>query len=483
MNIRTISSFAIGPIGAAALGFITLPIVTWFYSTEDVGRIAMLYVMSNFCVMLFSLGLDQAYVREYHITMGKGKSALLKATLLPGLILLAVALIICLVKPGFISKALFAVDSVLISLLVAICFLATFISRFLSLILRMQEKGLAYSMSQILPKILFVLVIGTYVLFSFGFDLFHLVIAHTISILVVTLIYAWNTRIEWLAACKSQVDIQNLKVMIRFGAPLVLGGAAFWGLTAIDKLFLRSYSSFEQLGIYSVSVSFAAAASIFQSVFSTVWAPIVYKWAHSGEGLDKVEKVTQYVLLCVLLLFCFVGAFSWIVDFILPESYSSVKYIVVSCLGYPLLYTMSETTVIGIHISRKTFYSMVACIVAFAFNVLGNMLLIPHFGAAGAAVSTSMAFLLFLLLRTEFSVKLWRPIPRRKIYLFTFLMVVIALITTLYGEQIGYILHLIWFGLLLIVLLSFKKEVVETIGWCRALSGGENRTVLSDIKQ
>lgn len=465
MNIKTIATFSIGPIGGAALGFITLPIITWFYSAEDIGRIAMLYVMLNFCILLFSLGLDQAYVREYHAT--KQKPALLKATLLPGLILLVLVILTCFLKPGFISKALFAVDSVLISMLVAICFLAAFISRFLSLILRMQEKGMAYSMSQILPKILFLVVIGSYVLFSFGFDLLHLVIAHTLSILVVTIVYAWNTRLEWLAAFKYRIDTQNLKAMLRFGAPLVLGGAAFWGLTAIDKLFLRSYSSFEQLGIYSVSVSFAAAASIFQSVFSTVWAPIVYKWAHSGEGLDKVQQVTQYVLLCVLILFCLVGTFSWMIDFILPDAYSSVKYIVVSCLGFPLLYTMSETTVVGINIAKKTVYSMVACIIAFAYNVLGNMLLIPYFGAAGAAVSTSTAFLLFLLLRTEFSIKLWRPIPRKRIYVFTSLMVAVALITTLYGEKIGYILHFIWFGLLLIVLISFKKEVTVAVSWCR----------------
>lgn len=51
-----ILGYAIEPIGAALMGFITLPIITWFYSVEDIGRISMLQVMVSFCVMVFTLG-------------------------------------------------------------------------------------------------------------------------------------------------------------------------------------------------------------------------------------------------------------------------------------------------------------------------------------------------------------------------------------------------------------------------------------------
>ena len=66
MNVRKIAGFAVGPIGGAFLGFITLPLTAWFFSTEDIGRIALLQIVLGFTTMLFSLGLDQAYVREYH---------------------------------------------------------------------------------------------------------------------------------------------------------------------------------------------------------------------------------------------------------------------------------------------------------------------------------------------------------------------------------------------------------------------------------
>lgn len=457
MNAKKIAAFAVGPIGGAALGFITLPIITWFYSAEDIGRIAMLQVLSSFCILLFSLGLDQAYVREYHGTTEK--TALLKATLLPGLLILLAALAASLLIPGLISRALFAIDSVYISGLIAACLLAGFISRFLSLILRMQEKGLAFSMSQILPKALFLMVIGSYYLLSFGFDFLHLVIAHTLSILAVTLVYTWNTRREWLAMLRQRIDIACLQDMLRFGMPLIMGGVAFWGLTAMDKLYLRSLSTFEELGIYSVASSFAAAAIIFQSVFSTVWAPTVYKWAEEGINTEKIDQVTEFILAAVVFLFVLAGLFSWIVTYLLPQKYDEVKYLLVACMAYPLLYTLSETTVVGLGITRKSSYAMLASLIAALVNLVGNYLLVPGHGAAGAAVSTAFAFWIFFICRTELSCLAWRKIPRLKLYSTTFSCLTIAISSALFGKVYPVAIFSAWGIIGLLSIICFRSQL------------------------
>lgn len=448
MNVRKLAAFSIGPIGGAALGFITLPIITWFYSAEDIGRIAMLQVFSSLCILLFGLGLDQAYVREYH--EAEHKPALLKIAMFPGLLLLIVVLTFCFVVPDFISKALFSVDSVLISTLIALCFLAAFVSRFLSLILRMQERGLAFSMSQVLPKLLFLSAIGIYALFSFGFDLLHLVIAHTLSVVSVTLVYGWNTRQEWFAALKQSVDTEKLKAMLRFGAPLIMGSIAFWGMTAIDKVFLRSLSTYEELGVYSVATSFAAAAIVFQSVFSIVWAPIVYKWAAEGVNTEKIDRVTEYVLLAVVALFCVAGVFSWVITYVLPPQYESVQFILLSCMAYPLFYTLSETTVVGLGIARKSSYAMLAALIGCAVSLVGNYLLIPLYGAAGAGVSTAVAFWVFFFCRTEFSCLVWRPISRLKLYAVTLTCLFLSVAFTLKGANYHFEFVLLWLLFLLV---------------------------------
>ena len=459
MTPKKIAAFALGPLGSALLGFITLPIITWFFSQQDVGRLAMLNVVISFSTLLFSLGLDQAYVREFHET--KSKPALFKTVILPGFILLLTTLSILLCFDSVISSWLFNIDSLFLSGLIALVILSSFIARFLSLILRMNERGLAFSMSQILPKLLLILIISSYVALSVNNTITNLLLANVAAILFVCIIFAWNTRKDWLAAISANIDYTYLKKLLSFGAPLILSGLAFWGLTATDKILLKELSDFEQLGIYSVAVSFAASATILQSVFSTVWAPTVYKWAAQDENFDKIIKVNRFVLLVVVVLFSLAGLLSWLVTLILPSNYDSVQWVVVSCLAYPLLYTLSETTVVGIGVTRRSGFAMLAACIAFFINFLGNIWLIPLYGAVGAAVSTCISFWLFFIIRTEFAIYLWKPIPRVTMYIYSSLMVLGAIFHSIYGAIYSTQLMFFWAGVLLSSLIYFKNELFE----------------------
>lgn len=460
---KKIVAFALGPIGGAALGFITLPVVTWFFSKEDVGRMAMLQIAINFSTLLFTLGLDQAYVREFHET--KSKPALFKVVFLPGFLLISIVITFLLVSGNTISLWLFEIDSYLLSVLVAVAILSSFSSRFLALILRMKEQGLAYSMSQLLPKCLLLLIIGGYVLFSFEKNITNLVLANVLAILFVFIIYAWNTSKEWLLGLKEKIDYQYLRDLLKFGMPLILGGLAFWGLTATDKILLKELSNFEQLGLYSVAVSFAAAATIFQSIFSTIWAPTVYKWAVSDDSLDKIHKVNRYVLLVVIILFCLAGLFSWVVTIILPDSYNTVQWLLISCFGFPLLYTLSETTVVGLGIMRRSGFSMLASLLAFLVNLFGNWWLIPTWGATGAAVSTCVSFWFFFFLRTEFAIYVWRPVPRLSLYTYTIILVIGAVINSMYGKDYTIEMMIFWLAILSSVFFVFRYEISEAKYW------------------
>ena len=421
----------------------------------------MLQVTIGFSTLLFSLGLDQAYVREFHEVTDK--PSLLKRALLPGLILLATTLLTLLMFGSTLASWLFEIPEWHLSLLASTALLAAFISRFLSLVLRMNEQGLAYSMSQLLPKLLLLAVIGTYVVVGAEKSLTNLVIANTSALVFVCIVFAYNTRREWLASVTASLDTQHLKHMLRFGLPLILGGIAFWGLTAIDKIFLRTLASFEELGLYSVAVSFAAAATILQSVFSTVWAPTVYKWASTGRGLDNINKVSRYILALVVLGFSIAGLMSWVVTIFLPNDYSAVQWIVVSCVGFPLLYTLSETTVMGIGITKRSSFSMAASALAFCVNLVGNWFLVPKFGASGAAVSTCISFLVFFVLRTEFSIYVWRPIPRMLLYTYTGVIVAGASIFTLWGELLGIWMSVFWLFVLGSCFWVFRKEALEVL--------------------
>ena len=475
MNSRKVATFAIGPIGGAFLSLITLPVITWFFSQEDVGRLAMLQVIISFSTLLFSLGLDQAYVREFHEV--SDKPALLKRSMFPGLLLLSMTLFILLSFGGVLAGWVFEIQNWYLSLLVAAIVLSALISRFLTLILRMNDQALAFSVSQILPKLMFLFIVLSYVLFGAEYSLTNLVIANMVAFVFVCLVFMFKMHKEWRDSLTASLDHKHLIKMLRFGLPLVLGGVAYWGLTAIDKIFLRALVSFEELGVYSVAVSFAGAAVILQSIFATVWAPTVYKWASEGKGLENVFKVNRFILLLVIIFFCLAGLMSWTITPLLPPNYVDVQWLLVACLGAPLLYTLSESTAVGIGISRRSSFALLATLIAFLVNLLGNWIMIPHFGAAGAAASTCIAFWSFFTLRTEFSIYLWQSFPRLLLYVYSGFAVAGACALTLFGTKIHAQMFVFWTVLLIAVCISFRSEIKQAIIFFSNLIKGKEYNV------
>tara|TARA_B000000565_G_scaffold139035_1_gene105028 strand:- start:82 stop:1497 length:1416 start_codon:yes stop_codon:yes gene_type:complete len=425
MDAKKVLAFSIGPIGGAVLGLITLPIIAWYFSPEDIGRLTMLTVTISFSLLLFSLGLDQAYVREFHEV--KDKPSLLKGVFLPGFILLTFSLVLLLLIPISISKILFDIESSLLSTLIICGILLSFISRFLSLILRMQERGLAFSMSQLLPKLFFLLLILSFLLFNVPSEFENLLIANILSLFAVFIIFVWNTRAEWMSAMKSLIDKSKQKQMINYALPLIGSGLAFWGLTAIDKFFLRSLSSLSELGIYSVAVTFAGVALVFQSIFSTIWVPTVYKWIAEKVDLKKIKNIMDLVALAIILIWSVAGIFSWAVAYILPVDYENVQHILLLAIAYPLLYSLAESTGVGIGIERKTMFALLATVVALVVNVICNWFLIPIYGAAGAAMGSAVAFSIFFIIRTEASSRLWISFERHRMYIFIIMLLTLSL--------------------------------------------------------
>ncbi|KZY60650.1 hypothetical protein A3733_24760 [Pseudoalteromonas shioyasakiensis] len=132
-----------------------------------------------------------------------------------------------------------------------------------------------------------------------------------------------------------------------------------------------------------------------------------------------------------------------------------VKYLVIPCMLAPLFYVLSETTVIGLNIVKKTNYSMLASIFAFAINFIGNFFLVKKFGAYGAAISTATSFWVFLVLRTELSCYFWKSIPRVRLYILTLFLLVASIVTIILSSKV---IVLIWVFLSLAVVTLFYKD-------------------------
>ena len=464
MSIKKIAILALGPIGAALFNFITLPFIAWFFTSEDVGRFNMLQVFLGLTVSIFSLQMHQSYVREYYEE--DDKEMLLKLTMLPGFFLLIIVVFLIFLLPFSISKILFDIESSEINLLLillAICSL--FINSFIHVI-RMNGQEWFFAISQLFPKIILFILLGVVVLYNYNYDFFILININTITLIVSTILLAYLSKINWKNFKSNKIDFLLLNKIYKFSFPLIAGGIAYWGITYIDRFFLKNYSGLNELGIYSIASTFAAIITVFTTVFTVIWHPLVYKWLKEGIEPKKIQDVMNILFILIIFIWSIFGLFSWIIPIFLPKNYELVEYIILGCIAGPLFYLLSEVTMVGIGISRRSYFALIASLIAFLVSIILNYFLVPYFGAIGASIAIMISFYIFFIIRTESTIYLWHNLNRTWIYIMFFLYILNTIFIQIVKPN-SYIYSLTWILLFFVSSSPYYKKILIIIKYRR----------------
>jgi O-antigen/teichoic acid export membrane protein len=444
---KEIGWFALGSLGAGALGFVTLPLMAWFFSTEDVGRLAMLQVTVSVAVILLALGQDSAYLREYHEHKPGARGILFQRAVTPGLVLFSIGGA-CLVAfdQSLPSVLVFGLEEMWLGAFIVLILFLAFVIRFLALPLRMEERGIAFSASQVVPKALFLSLIVFYVTWEPYPGINGIVGAQAVALSMTVILLVWlRSRTDAVVREGEQpVRVISTGKMLSFGLPLLIGGLAYFGMIALDKVFLRVFTSFSELGVYSVAASFAAGAGLVSGIFSMLWGPTMYKWAAKGQPLDRVDRVSEDVLALVVGLFLVAGIGSSLLTTLLPPEYEMVQFLFPALLTVPLFYMLTETASVGLAIQRKPQLSMVSALAALGLNGLLNWILIPRFGVVGAAAATAISLWVFLVLRVELASRNWRRLPRFRLYVLSFGVLLGVLAYAALGPREVFTWNVIW---------------------------------------
>lgn len=437
--------YSIGPVGAALLSLFTIPIMAWVFNAEDIGKYNLYIVSTSFAMMFLTMGLHQSLVREFNESVNI--ESLLKSIFVPILILQISSnfIFFLLYCSDFdLSFILFGTVDLQLSLLISTSFFIITFNCIISHLVRMQERPLLFSFIQFAPKAtLFILIAISYA-YNGDLDYKYLVFSYLSSILCVFIGLVLFYKRLLIRVIFSEFNKEIMAKCLRFATPLMFGGVAYWSMTAIDRALLRYFSGFSELGVYALSISLASFTTIFTAVFSSIWHPIVYKWGVGKKSIVKVQAVTDYLFLFVIFIWSLGVITSIFLPFLFPAEFSDIQFLFVACLAMPLLFLLSEATVVGIGLSKRTIFSMYTSLIGFAINIVLNLVLIPVINAKGAAIASCISFFIFFILRTEFSCIAWYSLKRIKMYSFITLYIVFTVIYILF-ENVSSIIITSWF--------------------------------------
>ncbi|WP_239256606.1 lipopolysaccharide biosynthesis protein [Listeria ilorinensis] len=421
-----LGQFSIGSLGSALLNLILIPITTYFLTPTEYGKTSMFFLAQTFLMYVIYLGFDQAYTREFHAY--KNKQRLLQNAMLIPLSYSLLLILTIILFSSYVSEWLFASPRYQHAIyLLALSILFMIFERFILLKSRMENRAVTFSFYSILVK--FTILLGTIIALWIGSASFITVVYGMLfgQILGDLLLIVLNIQIFQVKSFR--IDFALLEKMAHFALPIVVATFLYSLFIIVDKLFLRYFGDFADLGLYTAAFKVASALMIIQVSFANFWIPTAYEWYEKKKPLFYYKNISDMVMFIVAVLFLIMMLFKkWIVLILSPE-YTEAQYIFPMLCFYPLMMTVGETTGLGIAFQKKSHLNIVISCIGLVVSLSLNFLLVPTFGALGAAIATGTVYIVHFLLRTFFSMLVWQGFPIKKHFIVTFLLYVIALST------------------------------------------------------
>ena len=430
--LKKFLSFSIGGYVNAVIGFFMLPFITRILTPEEYGIASLIAVLVDMLVIMCSMGLDQGLVRFFYEEDEDNRGRLLYNSISYPIIFFFILSIILFIFKDKITFFILNKNDNFLWKVILVSILFRILHLFSILIIRMQQKGKLFSFFNILLKVsefLFILIL--YKIYKNSYKI--LILASLFSFILTSLLSIFFERKIWTFSGKEKI---TKKELLKYSFPLVLTMGLTWLFASADKLTIKYFSDLNQVGLYSSSFKIVSIISVIQSGFTTFWTPIVYEhYSKNPEDTLFYKKANDYLSIIFFSMGLGILIFRDLIVFLLGDKYYLSKFIIPMLIFIPVMYLISETTVMGISFKKKSKYFLYISIVVSITNILGNIILVPFLGSKGAAISTGVSYILFFALRTYFSNKLINfNFNLKRIYFIIILILGYALFLTFYDN-------------------------------------------------
>ena len=119
--------------------------------------------------------------------------------------------------------------------------------------------------------------------------------------------------------------------MLHFALPLAPATVLSWILNSFDKVAIKQWSTYEELGLYAAAFKLVSLVAVFQAIFTTSWIPIAYKWYEEGKEKKYFEAVSIAVTIIMTSVYILIILSRGILYLFLGEAYRNSTQIFIFC--------------------------------------------------------------------------------------------------------------------------------------------------------
>jgi O-antigen/teichoic acid export membrane protein len=403
--LKNFLKFSFGSWVSAAISFFTVPIITLLISPEQFGKASMFTLSFAILSQIVLFGSDQSFVRFFYEYDEDKRPVLLWNAILPSVVVWCCVCAVIVLCWRWFSNWLIEDYEFLIVGLLCVNLLITIFGRYANLVIRMQKKGVLFSVLQIAISVINAIVIIVYskLVDNTFYAVIFGMLCSSFLIAIVSIVIEHKFWFSRLSVCRTQ-----LSAILRYGLPFLPTCLMAMLFEVMDKIFIREFVGFEGLGLYSVAFKVVAVLSIIQAGFSMFWAPTSYEnYEKNPNDKTLYENVFKYVSFILVLCGLSVIAAKDIIVLLFSSSYREAASIMPFLIFIPTMYILTEITTVGINFVKKTYWYIVIFLILLLLCPLFNYLFIRLFDVKGAAMAVALSYICYFTFRTLVSIQLY----------------------------------------------------------------------------
>ncbi len=409
----------------------------------------MIYLLSSALTLLFSLGLNDALMKQLS-KKNVNKKEIFSPFFFFRLIYVSLFLILLIAYSKWIASFLLLPgDSYLISLAILTIWIES-LSEPALLVLRIQNRSKKFVIINTLRLVVNISLNILFVLY-FQFGVGGVILGNLgSSSLFFLVLYPEIRRL-----LTSKFNLNQIKKLLKYGLPLLPICIIIWlGLDLIDRWIIKWILGLGKTGIYTLGYQFGTVMGIIVHGFRASWTPFFFK------NPDKKEVFADSAVTFIRLSLILWGILSFftpeIFKIAVAKQYWEAQTIVPIIAFSYIFFGLEEIFTAGFYIKSRTGLLIPIALTPLIINIALNLYLIPRFGIMGAAIATLFSYFLFALFSYIIGDKIFPVNYNLKILTSDLCLGIILLSLTILAGSILY-QRLLAFTILCLVL-SYKEK-------------------------
>lgn len=408
--IKSSGIYALSSLASPLLSLLLAPFLTHYLSHTSYGVLIILNTFLALMVGVTQLGIADAFFKSYNHdakTEHERLAVLSTLTLLLVFISIPIALLVIVASSWLATLLLNGpafTDAVKI---VALIMLVQNLSIPGLVWLRAESRALPFSALS-LCNLLVSGAVTIYLVVFLHFGIIGSLLGTGSGYLVIVV----GTLPIVLLRTGLQLRLNIARELLAVGTPHVINLLSGWVLQLSDRYLLGHLGSFSLAASYAVAYSLGGVLSaVVITPFSMAWWVIIYSIAKQENATYIFRLIFRWF--SMLLVFAAFGlslAGISILNILFPPAYSSAAPII-PVIALSIMFSgIYVVFSLGVSLYGKTWITSIAVTIAAILNVVSNLLLIPHFGAMGAAIATLLSYVLLVILAYFVNRRLY-PVP------------------------------------------------------------------------